>query len=510
MSITDLPQNPPPGAGVGGSDLLGQLREARQTADAAEAEVLVGAVQWAVANPPLLGRDASTWYATDSTGGQQHTQELTADGVPDVDRGAVGELGLALGVSTQAAQSLLADALELAYRLPTVWTRVVAGEVKPWRARRIAQATRPLSRLAAGYVDRQIASLADRVGARQLDGLIEATMLAHDQDLAEKVAAERAEGRDFQVRLHEVGLSGLVPVAGLLDLPDAQDLDVAVGHAAEQLAAWGSVDPLGVRRARGMGELARDYLALTGGPGPEGDESGSDEADAGGGGRDIGTDRRGRLIPPKRQVILYVHLTEAAIRDMMGGRSINNVGRVENTDTPVTADTIRDWVGDPATSVSVRPVLDVLEYLQAGSYEFPTRLKERIRLRDGTCIFPGCRAKALYAQVDHADPYDHEHPEQGGPTDTDNGHLLCQRHHTLKTHHGFRYTVLDSGAVLWRTPHGLLIRRNPDGSVDYLTRHERPPGRGTVPARPPDWSPPGRPPPDPRRRSQDDDGPPPF
>lgn len=516
MSITDLPQSPSPAGGVAGLDLLGQARAARQCADASEAEILVVAVEWAVANPPLLGRDATAWYAASTSG--EHKQELSAEGVPDVDRGAVGELGLALGVSTQAAAALVAEALELAYRLPTLWARVVAGEVAPWRARKVAQATRPLSRLAAAYVDRQIASLAHRVSTGQLQGLVDAAMIAHDQDLAAQVAAERAELRDFQVHLNEVGLSGLVPVSGVLDLPDAQDLDAALSQAAQQLAAWGSPDPLGVRRARGMGELARDYLTLTGNQDDDGDDG--DESDESGAsaathssGAGAGVERRGGRVPSKRQLVLYAHLTEATILDMINGRSINHVGRVENTDTPVTAETIRDWVGDPGTSVSVRPVLDVAEYLQAGAYEFPTRLKERIRLRDGTCIFPGCRARAMYAQIDHRDPYDHEHPEQGGPTDTDNGHLLCQRHHTLKTHHGFRYTLLANGAVLWRTPHGLLIRRNPDGSVDYLTKHrhsrESPTGRARPRDQPP-ARPPGGPPPDPTRRSNDQDGPPPF
>lgn len=31
--------------------------------------------------------------------------------------------------------------------------------------------------------------------------------------------------------------------------------------------------------------------------------------------------------------------------------------------------------------------------------------------------------------------------------------------------------MLTNGAVLWRTPHGLRIRRNRDGTIAYLTRH---------------------------------------
>lgn len=185
--------------------------------------------------------------------------------------------------------------------------------------------------------------------------------------------------------------------------------------------------------------------------------------------------------------MLYAHLTDAAILEMIrrsgdpeqAGRTTAAVGRlapvqmgrVENTDSPITAETIREWVNDPHTTAVVRPVLDLARNQHAGSYEVPTRIKEQVRLRDGTCQFPGCWAKGLFCQNDHTIPYDHDNPDAGGRTETSGLVLLCQLHHNLKTHHGFSYTVLTSGAVLWRTPHGLRIRRNRDGTIDYLTRH---------------------------------------
>ncbi len=466
--------------------VLASAREARARAEAAEVQVLVDAVDWVVANPPLLGRDAASWYSPTSAGAAPERHDLTAEGVPDVDRAAVAELGLALRTSTQAATALVADALELAYRLPALWTRVVAGEVAPWRARRVAQATRPLSRLAAGYVDRAVAPLADRVTGPQLEGLVETAMARHDRELAEAVAARRAEARGLEIRLADTGLDGLTEVRGCLDLPDAQDLEAAVAHAATQQALWGSADPLGVRRARALGDLARDYLTMTGEPdGEHGPGRGPsvDEPDA------PLRARGGRRMPPRRQVMLYVHLTDGAITGAHGSGGCGTaVGRVESTGTPVTAETIREWVGDQATTVTVRPVLDLAEHLHAGAYEVPTRLKEQVRLRDGTCVFPGCHAPGLRCQADHVVPYDHTRPDLGGPTSSDNLALLCQHHHTLKTHHGFRYAVLASGAVLWRTPHGLTVRRNRDGTVDDLTAPHRDrtvddltaPGRGSA------------------------------
>lgn len=243
MSTTALPSiDSAPGVRGAGA-VLGSAREARLRADAAEVQVLVDAVEWAVLNPPLFGREAAAWYAQSSEGTRPDRAELPAQGVPDVDRAAVAELGAALGVSTQSAQALVGDALELAYRLPTLWTRVVAGEVKPWRARRVAQATRRLSGLAAGFVDRAVAPVAQQLSGLQLDGLIETAMARHDKDRAERLAAERAEQRGFDILLNQTSLAGLTPVTGLLDLPDALDLEAAVSHGATQLATWGSGEP---------------------------------------------------------------------------------------------------------------------------------------------------------------------------------------------------------------------------------------------------------------------------
>ncbi len=485
----------------GAVQVLTSARDARVVADAAEVQVLVDAVEWAALNPPVLGRDAAGWDHRATQGGRPERLALSADGVPEVDRAAVAELGLALGWSTQAALGLMADALELAYRLPMVWTRVVAGEVRAWRARQVAQHTRPLSRLAAGFVDRQIAPVAHRVTRSEIDRLVAAAVARFNPDGA---GAGARECRGFEIHLDRTTLSGATPVSGVLDLPDALDVEAAIGHAATQLAAWGSVQDLPARRARALGDLAREHLTWHQEPAPStmgavrvdtGDQpgdtvtitpcdptpshdrlSGDSGSGSGGAGADPIASDASRTpeprVPPRRQVVLYVHLTDTALRratgrgDATSGPGSGLIGRVENTGIPVTADTVRTWCGDVRTTVIVRPVLDLAEPQRADTYEIPTRIKEQIRLRDGTCVFPGCHAPGLNAQVDHTVPYDHDDPAGGGQTVTGNLALLCQRHHNLKTHHGFAYTMLPGGAVLWRTPHGLTVHRHGDGRVD--------------------------------------------
>lgn len=72
-----------------------------------------------------------------------------------------------------------------------------------------------------------------------------------------------------------------------------------------------------------------------------------------------------------------------------------------------------------------------------------------VKGRDGTCMFPGCDIGADTCQLDHITPYDHDNPESGGPTDTENLHALCQRHHNLKTDGLFEVIRFSDGTEKW-------------------------------------------------------------
>jgi hypothetical protein len=67
-------------------------------------------------------------------------------------------------------------------------------------------------------------------------------------------------------------------------------------------------------------------------------------------------------------------------------------------------------------------------------------------LRDRHCTFPGCTKPATWCDAHHL-----IHWADGGPTDTDHGALLCQRHHTVV--HSNRY----AGDVV-TGPSGPLVR----------------------------------------------------
>ena len=67
-----------------------------------------------------------------------------------------------------------------------------------------------------------------------------------------------------------------------------------------------------------------------------------------------------------------------------------------------------------------------------------------IALRDQTCTAEDCDWPPAMCHVHHHDPWSH-----GGPTNVDNGRLLCPRHHSMA--HQPKYTMkhLKNGRVIF-------------------------------------------------------------
>lgn len=118
---------------------------------------------------------------------------------------------------------------------------------------------------------------------------------------------------------------------------------------------------------------------------------------------------------------------------------------------------------DPGVPVSLRRlVIDPLtgRALDLGRrrYEVSEPLRRWIVARDGTCRFPGCSRRASACQIDHVVSW-----REGGCTDADNAHVLCTRHHQLKTHAGWQVRRDDdSGLTIWTSPAGRTYWVDPD------------------------------------------------
>ncbi len=104
--------------------------------------------------------------------------------------------GAVLAMSPYAARALIADALDLRHRLPRLWVRVQAGQVKPWVARKTAEATRTLSVELAAVVDRRVAKWAHSLPWGRLASIIDAAIMEADPQAAADAVqqAEQSQG----------------------------------------------------------------------------------------------------------------------------------------------------------------------------------------------------------------------------------------------------------------------------------------------------------------------------
>ncbi|GEP35865.1 hypothetical protein NSZ01_36330 [Nocardioides szechwanensis] len=381
--------------------MLTSLRAHRAVRDRAELGVLRDVLDWCVLHQ-TDDEDLASFG--------DHGIPLAGDGAPWVSEFAVMELGTALGVSTDSAKRYVGAALEIRYRLPRVWERVAAGDLPFWKARFIAERTMALPEAGAAFVDQRVAFVAHKIGYAELQRQIDAAQLRFDPEAAEKSRLQETERRRFDIHKHAVSPAGTVEVNGTLDLPDALDLDQVLTQRAAELRELGCEESLDVRRAMAVGDLARGQATFD--------------------------------YDKPRPLVLHIH----------GG---STVGRCDNTRTPVLAETIRAWCGNPDATIVVKPVIDLADHIHVNAYEVPDRLAEQDALVDHHCVFPWCTRPATSCDIDHAVPYG-----EGGSTCSCNTAPLCRGHHRLKTHGGWSYDVLDRGTYLWQSPHGPLFRRD--------------------------------------------------
>jgi hypothetical protein len=185
-------------------------------------------------------------------------------------------------------------------------------------------------------------------------------------------------------------------------------------------------------------------------------------------------------LPAARQVVLHLHFTAGLAGEATGGIVIDEHGRLEEGQRLVLLDQVKGWCADSHTRVVVKPVIDLAEHIEVPGYQVPDRLREQVVLRDQTCVFPWCPRPARRCQIDHVIAYDHEDPDRGGPTASDNLAPLCTKHHRLKTHGRWRYQMTALGVYRWSSPHGHLFHRDHTGTTaidsprDDATHRRRP------------------------------------
>ncbi|WP_370039133.1 DUF222 domain-containing protein, partial [Nocardioides sp.] len=364
-------------------DLLTSIRDLDKAADQADRDRFIAIAEWAERHttgallPDLYGTfglpddDAHTeaenaWVSRFGMPGADTMLELAGPGAPEISEFAVIELAAALGRSTDSGRMLLSDAVEARYRLPKVWQRLLDGQVQVWRVRRVTDLTRALSQEAAAFVDAHLAHVVHTASFTTVKRLVAEAAARFDPEGCEMEEIDTAATLHVTLDLAtawSIGTANGVHLSGLLDRADAEELEHAIRTIADQLLAAGSTDSLDVRRAKALGYLSRGDLTLD-------LTSPVEEARQ----RRLETTKPTHQPRQPRQVVLHVHLSEAALKgapevDPDTGRLGLHLARVENHHQTLTADTVREWLAVPGTQVVVKPVIDLHDQIAVDSYE---------------------------------------------------------------------------------------------------------------------------------------------
>jgi hypothetical protein len=411
--------------------------------------------------------------------GAEQGRQLGGDGTPEVLEFAAAELGARMETSIGSARAMMADALDLRHRLPELWQLILTGRVASWRARKVAQATRHLSRDSAMQVDAAVAPSIVGLPWGRFETLLTAKIIEADPRAAEE-QAKIWEAERF-VRTGRTGQSGLKLLIAKANAGDVIWFLATVNRIAEILRLQGDLDSADVRRSKAIGILAQPARALQllwefrneqhptaepqqpdepidNAPNPPFESSTASPAaeppdESTGPGLIIqppGVDVR-KLRP---QVMLHIHLSHEALLAATAGADAlgSGVGRLEGVG-PVTLGHVRRFLADTGCDVRVQPVIDPEDTPPADSYEIPRRIREAMFMRMPASCFPYA-AGSRRMELDHTKPY--VPPARGGPPGQTGVHNLgpmIRLEHRIKTHSRWQVRQPEPGVWIWRSPH---------------------------------------------------------
>ena len=415
---------------LGEAEVLDRLEVLHEIERRTQAEVLQLAVQFAV----LHDEHTLDPHRRDLDGREQAIR-FGGVGTPLVTEFCAADFGARLQLSPYAARQLIADALDLKHRLPQLWRRVRALEVKVSYARYVAKKTRDLDPGQAALVDCRVAEYADgRVTWTRFEQLVQAAIVAADPDTAaERERRAAAETFARATRSTEDGMRGFYLRAHFAVIAR---LDATVAHLAEALAARGINGTEDERRALAMLVLAHPHQAVR-------------ILDAYHQQRPVAPPDPADLLP---QVVLHVHTYRSPTSSV--SEPAPGVVRVEGVG-PVTEAWVREFLGPHARFI-IKPVLDLEGQAPVDGYEIPDRHRQAVHLLTPADTFPFASNLTRSKQIDHTVPYQHGADRPEGQSGLGNYGPMTTFHHRVKTFGKWTVKQPFPGIYLWRDPHGVL------------------------------------------------------
>jgi hypothetical protein len=335
------------------------------------------------------------------------------DGVDDSER---EDVAAALRMSGSSAQMRIDVARTLVNHLPNTCSALATGEISPAHATVIARETASairegLSPLALIHIEERALAHAEFHTPAQVANNVRTTLARIAPEEFENSVAQARDTRRISCYRESDGISTIVAI---LPAEDAQ----IVMSAIESFVLQEDHDErnMDMKRADALTTLATWALAQSN--------------------KEIRPHRRPITINVTVDLPTLMGLAENPGQLAGYGAIPSSLARSLAADGKW-----RRFITEPATGA-------LLDYGR-DSYEPPQPLVDFLLARDRTCRFPGCRAPARFADLDHAQSW-----ESGGITSAENLGALCRRHHRLKTHGGWKLESRSDGACLWTSPAG--------------------------------------------------------
>ncbi|GAB3451568.1 HNH endonuclease signature motif containing protein [Actinophytocola sediminis] len=346
-------------------------------------------------------------------------EQLAAYAANADERFAALEVAALFGMSFRAAQRRLDLAVTLTTRLPLTLEAVKQGRFDSYRASRIAEAVAVLSDQDAATVEAEVVPQAGDLAPAPLNRLLGRAIRRIDAAAILRRHEQRVAARRVDAYPTEDGCAAFT-VHGPADRVHLAD--ERVNAIAHRLRETGAAEGRSLDQLRA--DVALDLLA----------------------GKDFEHAKVTVQLTLSAATALGVSAAPAQLAgygDLPARRALVLAGQTDAT--------WRRILTDPKTG---RPV-DV----GRRRYTPPAALRDQVRAELPTCTAPGCVRPAYQCDIDHRQPF----PD--GPTDLDNLHPACRRHHESKTHGGWQvHDQVDT--LVWVSPAGYRYPHRPEPIAD--------------------------------------------
>ncbi|WP_404384540.1 HNH endonuclease [Knoellia locipacati] len=459
-------------------ELLDVIEEAQREKDAASARQAV-ALAHLSAREPHLQEDGTTVEVHHGLGHQRlDAPELAAP---------------RLGVSVHVATRRVTAAIDQMTRTPAVVDAMAVGVLDEQRAAVVTEETEFLSPESAGKV---VALVADRWRGLTTGPLRRLLARTAAQVDPEAVAAHAEDERERRGLTRRLGVHGTDHWRGDFRVEQSRVAWAAVTERARELVRGGHADTLEKARADAMMELILEHCDVRvvvhttraadtttdaqKDAAPAADATGEDDHTAAG---HAASPQSAHAESPATSA--GTAGPERACRNEHRESGLVEVGGLgapgttfvprawlDGADTSST-NAERELTCDPDTGAILAG--DVPEALASGrtrrsrprpraedptpTYRVPAEMARLVRLRDGSCRFPGCATPARQCDLDHVRPW------PTGPTAPTNLIALCRRHHRIKQRPGWTLRLHPDARVTWHDPTG---RAHTTWPVDHL------------------------------------------